>query len=129
MKRKLFVFSRTLPTHQVLQVLGTLLRRFSTSPDVPLPSRVIRHAWTADPFTLGTWCTPSVLATEEDLLTLAAPLPPPSEDGEAGTSRIMFAGEAAEPENWSNLHGARLSGLREARRIAGLLQNDVCQSS
>ena len=29
----------------------------------------------------------------------------------------MFAGEATSPAYWSTLHGARLSGLREAERV------------
>ena len=99
---------------QVLETLGKLLRQFG-SEDIPMPTRVIRHAWMSDPFTLGTYSTPRVPMELADLYRLAAPLPSEEEP------RVLFAGEAMEPENWSNLHGARLSGLREARRIAKLL--------
>ena len=35
--------------------LTALLRTFLGRPDLPAPSRVIRHAWTADPLTRGAY--------------------------------------------------------------------------
>ena len=46
-----------------------------------------------------------------DLDRLSAPLP------SAGDPRLLFAGDATDPRHFSTLHGARLSGLREAERI------------
>ena len=44
----------------------------------------------------------------------------------------LFAGEPMNPDFWSFMHGARLSGLREAQRVQELLikagedENDEC---
>lgn len=65
----------------------------------------------SDPLTLGTFSHPGVDMTAEDVSELARPL----EDG--GAPRVGFAGEAMDPSNWSNVNGARKSGLREAERI------------
>ncbi len=91
--------------------MGNLIRTFSGDPDIPMPVEVIRQAWMSDPLTLGVYCTPKPEADDGDFLTLSQPLPSEEEP------KILFAGEATEPENWSNLHGSKLSGLREAERI------------
>ena len=38
---------------------------------------------------------------------------------EPATERVLFAGEATEPEHFATVHGAYLSGVREAQRILG----------
>lgn len=39
--------------------------------------------------------------------------------GEPASDRVLFAGEATYPEHFATVHGAYLSGLREAHRILG----------
>ena len=41
------------------------------------------------------------------------PWPKPASD------RVLFAGEATQPEHFATVHGAYLSGVREAQRILG----------
>ena len=49
--------------------------------------------------------------TLSDFDKLSTPLP------NAEDPRLMFAGEATSSAYWSTLHGARMSGLREAERV------------
>ena len=75
----------------------------------PEPVATALSHWTASPFTLGAYSYVPVGATVNDLRTLAQPV-----DG-----RVLFAGEATahEPAGWATVHGAFLSGLREAKRL------------
>lgn len=72
----------------------------------PIASRVTR--WSEDPWTLGSYSYFALGSGPHDMRALAEPV-----DG-----RLLFAGEATEPLTYGTVHGAMLSGLREARRIA-----------
>jgi monoamine oxidase len=74
---------------------------------VPDPVASLVTHWTTDPYTRGSYVYLPPGATMEDLATLAEP------EGE----RLRFAGEATVPDAYGNVHGAVLSGLREARRL------------
>ncbi len=101
---------------QVLERLCHLIREFSGNPDIPMASAILRNAWLCDPFTLGTYCSPSPNMTEAELNLLSLPLP------NKDNPRLCFAGEAAEPANWSYMQGARASGIREAERIIKIVK-------
>jgi monoamine oxidase/CRP-like cAMP-binding protein len=73
----------------------------------PRPVRAMRTAWMADPLARGAYAHVPVGATPADFDTLAAPV------GE----RLLFAGEATCRQHWGCVHGAYVSGLREAARI------------
>jgi monoamine oxidase len=62
-----------------------------------------------DPFARGAYSYLPVGASPDDMRQLGAPV------GE----RLLFAGEATVPEYYGTVHAAMMSGLREARRIAG----------
>lgn len=75
-------------------------------PDVPAPTAMRRSAWVADPFTRGSYSFTSVDTRMEHFEVLATPV-----------GRIHFAGEHTDPEYFSTVHGAYLSGLRAAAEI------------
>jgi monoamine oxidase len=75
--------------------------------DIPSPTGMIRTHWEKDPFALGSYAHIPVGAEPEDMDILAEPV-----------GRIHFAGEATHREHCGTVHGAMLSGLREAKRIA-----------
>ena len=74
-----------------------------------VPDPVASHAtsWTNDPFSLGSYSYYTVDADPDDTRALAEP-----PDG-----LLSFAGEATSVEAYQTVHGAFISGLREARRI------------
>jgi monoamine oxidase len=76
---------------------------------LPAPTRVRVTSWETDPFSRGSYTFMAVGATPADLDALAEPV----------GNRLMFAGEATVRAHWASLHGAYVSGLREAARITG----------
>lgn len=88
-----------------------VLQKFTGDPGLPAPVKLFRATWSTMDNFLGSTSF-SQLATEElDFQELSQPLP------SATSPRLLFAGEATHPQYWGTLHGARLSGLREAKRV------------
>ena len=83
---------------------AALRRMFGQAPQ---PVRTLRTGWTLDPFALGAYSHIPVGATPADLDALAAPV----------GKRLLFAGEATCRQHWACVHGAHVSGLREAARL------------
>jgi len=77
---------------------------------IPDPTDVVITRWAADPFTLGAYSSIPPRASGKDYDTLAAPV----------GDRVFFAGEATSRTYPATVHGAFLSGEREARRISKL---------
>lgn len=77
--------------------------------DAPLPERVSRTGWSADPYALGSYTCIGVGSSSEDIATLAEPV----------GDTLFFAGEGTNPYHWGCVHSAYESGLREAARISG----------
>lgn len=73
----------------------------------PIAARVTR--WKSDPFAMGSYVYLPVGASQADIEALGAPL------GE----RLLFAGEATSLLYNGYVHGAVLSGIREAERLLG----------
>lgn len=90
---------------EALQVLRTVYGR-----KVPEPTGVVQTRWLADPYAGGSYSFMAAGATPEHRKALSATV------GE----RLFFAGEATSLEAPATVHGAWLSGLREARRILKL---------
>ena len=72
----------------------------------PLLSNEVTH-WSTDPFSLGSYAYIPVGASSADLDRM----------GEPADERVLFAGEATAFEHHQTVHGAMLTGLREARRL------------
>lgn len=75
--------------------------------DAPAPTGGLVTRWAADPYARGSYSFLSVGASPHDQRALAEPV------GE----RLLFAGEATHEEFFATVHGAYLSGVREAERI------------
>src|SRR5262249_13192860 len=75
----------------------------------PDPVAIERTAWDSDPFSLGSYTYTPAGGPPAAL----GGLPEPVE------GRVLFAGEATYRHHWGCTHGAYVSGLREAARIAG----------
>ncbi|WP_327084580.1 flavin monoamine oxidase family protein [Mycolicibacterium iranicum] len=75
----------------------------------PEPTGFLVTRWAADPYARGSYSFLAVGSSPDDQEALAEPV------GE----RLGFAGEATNPEYFATVHGAYLSGLREADRILG----------
>lgn len=93
---------------------------------VPQPKETVVTRWRADPWARGSYSFVSVGSSGCDYDLLAAPVCPPNSDGATETSeedpqskpRLFFAGEHTNRNYPATVHGAFLSGLREAGRIA-----------
>ena len=96
---------------EIARVVFKLMQQFSGNPNITQISRVIRHTWLTDPFSLGTWSYPSIYSTAKDYRELSRPLP--SEE----VPRLLLAGEHTHEKYWSYMHGAMLSGIEQAEKI------------
>ena len=94
-----------------MEQLTEILQRFTGDPGLPKPQKVIRAKWSTDEFSLGSIPFPMLKADKSDFDVLCAPLPNSAEP------RVLFAGDYTEAQHWGTLNGARLSGLREAKRV------------
>lgn len=103
-------FEQTSPVEPVERVLETLRRIFSPKGiEVPDPVQVICTRWGADQFAYGSYSYVAVGASGDDYDILAESV---------GDGRVFFAGEATNRRYPATMHGALLSGLREAASIS-----------
>ncbi len=77
--------------------------------DAPEPTGALVTRWAADPYARGSYSFLAVGSSPADLRALAEPV------GE----RLLFAGEATHEDFFATVHGAYMSGIREAERILG----------
>lgn len=89
----------------VAEVVEALATAFDA--DLPDPSGALVTRWAADPLALGSYSYVAAGASLDDYETLAEPV----------SDRLLFAGEATNPEFFATVHGAYQSGVREANRI------------
>ncbi|XP_055383687.1 possible lysine-specific histone demethylase 1-like [Condylostylus longicornis] len=94
---------------------------------VPQPKETVVTRWRADPWARGSYSFVSVGSSGSDYDLLAAPVTPngseteptlASEEDSKEMPRLFFAGEHTIRNYPATVHGAFLSGLREAGRIA-----------
>jgi monoamine oxidase len=88
-----------------MQVLRGIYGRSTPDPDGAVVTR-----WGSDPFSLGAYSSIPPGANGKDYDTLAEPV----------GDRVFFAGEATSRSYPATVHGAFLSGEREAKRISDL---------
>jgi monoamine oxidase len=74
---------------------------------VPEPEAVMQTRWSSDPYSYGSYSYISVGAKTEYYDTLARPI----------NNRVFFAGEATHRRYPGTVHGAYLSGIREANLV------------
>lgn len=97
---------------EVFKVCGTV-------PDV-VDYQITR--WGLEPYSRMSFTYVSPQSTSDDLRTLGSPI---SDQG--GVPRIMFAGEHTTPYYPSTIHGAFLSGIREAYRLDCAMDEELNQ--
>ncbi|MEM9284155.1 MAG: NAD(P)/FAD-dependent oxidoreductase [Verrucomicrobiota bacterium] len=78
--------------------------------DIPEPTGVQITRWKSDPFSRCAYSFPAVGISKHTRRDLAEPI----------ADRVFFAGEATHSDYPSTVHGAYLSGLREAKEIRKL---------
>ena len=88
-----------------MRVLRTIYGR-----NIPDPQATLITRWQSDPFAGGSYSFVPPGASEADYKAMARPV----------ANRLFFAGEATHSDYPSTVHGAILSGYREADRILGL---------
>ena len=91
----------------------TVLRKIFGDEAVPEPVHAHVTRWREDAFAKGSYSYIAVDASGDDYDTLARPV---KVDGQAA-ERLFFAGEHTIRDYPATVHGAFLSGLREAGRI------------
>lgn len=75
--------------------------------NIPEPVRVKAARWASDPFSFGSYSYIPVGSSIDDYDVMAKPV----------GNKLFFAGEATNAAHPTTVHGAYLSGLREAARI------------
>ncbi|OUZ99629.1 Amine oxidase [Macleaya cordata] len=102
-------FETMSPVDAVGRVLNILKRIFAPKGiRVPNPVQVVCTRWGNDRFTYGSYSYVAVGASGDDYDVLAESV---------GDGRVFFAGEATNKRYPATMHGAFLSGLREAANI------------
>ncbi|XP_042494015.1 lysine-specific histone demethylase 1 homolog 1-like [Macadamia integrifolia] len=102
-------FEMMSPVDAIGRVLDILRRIFTRKGiDVPNPVQVVCTRWGKDRFTYGSYSYVAVGASGDDYDVLAESV---------GDGRVFFAGEATNRRYPATMHGAFLSGLREAANI------------
>ncbi|XP_074532011.1 peroxisomal N(1)-acetyl-spermine/spermidine oxidase-like [Halichoeres trimaculatus] len=81
------------------------------------PQRILFTQWFRDRWTCGSYCHPAIGCSAKDLENMMEPLP--TGDSQAQPLQVLFAGEATHPHFYSTVHGALLTGWREADRLIG----------
>lgn len=92
----------------VAEGMESLRRMYGANIPEPLGYKITR--WSKDPYARGSYSYPGVDAVPADRDTLATPI----------DNRVFFAGEATHHTDATTVHGALLSGRREAARINAL---------
>ncbi|KAB1219032.1 hypothetical protein CJ030_MR3G015052 [Morella rubra] len=98
------------PTDAVTRVLQILKGIYEPQGiNVPEPIQTVCTRWGGDPFSLGSYSNIAVGAAGDDYDILAESV---------GDGRLFFAGEATTRRYPATMHGAFLTGLREAANMA-----------
>jgi len=87
------------------RIMEVLRRLFGN--DVSNPMGLVRSRWGSDPLALGTTSQMGVTGSAADHGVLAEHI----------IGRLFFAGEATNPQDPGTVHGAYLSGIREALQV------------
>lgn len=101
---------------------GTGAQGQSSDMDAGYPSvqGMLRSRWGSNPLFRGSYSYVAVGSSGEDIDAVAEPLPrsPLADGADSRPLQVLFAGEATHRYCYSTTHGAFLSGVREAERLA-----------
>ena len=73
----------------------------------PAPRRAIKTTWNSDPYARGAYSFSGIGSSPQDDMTIAQPV----------NERLLFAGEHTHEVYPGTVHGAYISGIREADRV------------
>nr|XP_019953413.1 PREDICTED: peroxisomal N(1)-acetyl-spermine/spermidine oxidase-like [Paralichthys olivaceus]XP_019953420.1 PREDICTED: peroxisomal N(1)-acetyl-spermine/spermidine oxidase-like [Paralichthys olivaceus] len=107
-------YMETLSEQEVRGAITELIHSFTRNPTITL-RRIVCTKWFHDPWTCGSYCHPAVGCSAEDFENMMEPLP--SKGTQSQPLQVLFAGEATHPCHYSTIHGALLTGWREADRL------------
>ncbi|XP_067002314.1 peroxisomal N(1)-acetyl-spermine/spermidine oxidase [Anabrus simplex] len=110
-------YTEKISEEKIAEGCTNVLRRFTGDPALPYPTNVLRSKWCSDPYFCGAQSYMGLGSNVGHQCDLGQPLPGMT-GGDAPT--LLFAGEATTSGHYATVHGARLSGIREAERIAQL---------
>ena len=94
-----------------------VLKQFTGITSMPELVGVHRSQWYTDALSWGSYTYVAMTAHGKDIDTLASPLPCEVADNVSLPLQLLFAGEATHRYFFSTVHGAFISGEREAKRI------------
>ncbi|KAK3573932.1 hypothetical protein QTP86_033022 [Hemibagrus guttatus] len=107
-------YMETLPEEEVLHTMTKLLHQFTGNPTIAI-KKLVRSRWFHDPYTCGSYSYVARGCSGQDIENLAEPLP--LRGSKAEPLQVLFAGEATHKSFFSTVHGALLTGWREADRL------------
>ncbi|XP_037637605.1 peroxisomal N(1)-acetyl-spermine/spermidine oxidase-like [Sebastes umbrosus] len=107
-------YMETLPEQEVRLAITELIRTFTGNPTIT-PRRILRTQWFHDPWTCGSYSHTAVGCSVQDLENMMEALP--MKGSQSQPLQLLFAGEATHPYYYSTVHGALLTGWREADRL------------
>ena len=115
----------SIPPEKVGQLCLAVIKKCTALDSLPRLVNVYITQWVTSPWTRGSYSFLSREARGSDFDCLASPLPYGS-DGEKGIPalQLMFAGEATHRQFYGTVHGAYLTGVREAERLLKYLNNE-----
>ncbi|KAM6916594.1 peroxisomal N(1)-acetyl-spermine/spermidine oxidase [Xenentodon cancila] len=106
-------YMETLSEQEVTRDITKLVRKFTGNPTIT-PRRILRSQWFHDTWTCGSYSHLGKGCSDQDLDNMMEPVPKGSQ---SQPLQVLFAGEATHPHFFSTVHGALLTGLREADRL------------
>ncbi|KAF3708278.1 Peroxisomal N(1)-acetyl-spermine/spermidine oxidase [Channa argus] len=109
-------YMETLSEQEVTHTITQLIRQFTGNPTIT-PRRILRSQWFHDPWTCGSYSHPGKGCSAQDLENMMEPLPTKGSQSQVSPLQVLFAGEATHPCYFSTVHGALLTGWREADRL------------
>ncbi|OQV23082.1 putative Protein anon-37Cs [Hypsibius exemplaris] len=116
---------------QVLNECWQILQKYCREVQVPRPIELIREKWSNNPYFQGTYTFFSVNSSRANRSPSDLALPEwefeTAQKGKKAYS-LLFAGEATHSEYFGTIHGALLSGQREADRLKGFYSNFAAKS-
>ncbi|KAG9275346.1 peroxisomal N(1)-acetyl-spermine/spermidine oxidase [Astyanax mexicanus] len=107
-------YMETLTELEVLNTITQVIRRFTGNATIA-PKKLLRSQWFLDPYTCGSYTYVAKGCSDFDIDNLAEPLPLPGSKDQP--LQVMFAGEATHRSFFSTVHGALITGWREADRL------------
>ncbi|NP_001314981.1 peroxisomal N(1)-acetyl-spermine/spermidine oxidase [Danio rerio] len=107
-------YMESLSELEVLQTVTQLLRIFTGNPTI-MPRKLLRSQWFHEPYSCGSYSYVAKGCSGYDIDNLAEPLP--LKGSNSKPLQVLFAGEATHRSFFSTVHGALLSGWREAERL------------